>query len=81
MSKRLQVRLPDQEMAEIQRSAKREHLPVGEWFRRALREAHAGRPLLDPQTKLKAVRGAAKYAFPTADVRQMLTEIERGYEN
>jgi len=80
MSKRLQVLLPEREMSEIQRLAKREHLTVGEWVRRALREARANRPATDPETKLKAVRKAANYSFPTADVEQMLQEIERGYE-
>jgi len=67
-------------MADIQRLAKRERLTVGEWVRRALREARAGRPAVEPETKLKAVRRAAKYSFPTADVQEMLMEIERGYE-
>jgi hypothetical protein len=80
MSKRLQVLLPDQEMAEIQRLAKREHLTVGEWVRRALLDARASRPVIEPEVKLKAVRRAVKYSFPTADVDQMLSEIERGYE-
>lgn len=79
MSKRLQVLLPDSEMSEIQRLAKREHLSVGEWVRRVLREARASRPVIDPETKLKAVRRGAQYSFPTADVDQMLSEIERGY--
>jgi hypothetical protein len=80
MSKRLQVLLPDREMSEIQRLAKREGLTVGEWVRRTLREARAGRPVIEPETKLKAVRRAAKYSFPTADIEQMLSEIERGYQ-
>jgi hypothetical protein len=80
MSKRLQVLLPDREMSDIQRLAKRERLTVGEWVRRALRAARASRPATDPETKLKAVRHAAKYSFPTAGVQQMLSEIERGYE-
>ena len=80
MSKRLQVLLPDQEMLDIQRLAKRERLTVGEWVRRALREARTSRPAVEPETKLKAVRRAAKYSFPTADLEQMLSEIERGYE-
>ena len=79
MSKRLQVLLPDQEMSDIQRLARRERLTVGEWVRRVLREARAGRPAIEPEAKLKAVRGAAKYSFPTADIEQMLNEIERGY--
>jgi hypothetical protein len=80
MSKRLQVLLPDREMSDIQRLAKRESLTVGEWVRRALREARAGRPVIEPKTQLKAVRRAAKYSFPTADIEQMLSEIERGYQ-
>jgi hypothetical protein len=34
----------------------------------------------DPETKLKAVRRGAQYSFPTADLEQMLHEIERGYQ-
>jgi len=80
VSKRLQVLLPDLEMSEIRRLAKREHSTVGEWVRRALRDARAIRPAIDPETKLKAVRRGAQYSFPTADVEQMLSEIERGYQ-
>ena len=80
MSKRLQVLLPDPEMSDIQRLAKRERLTVGEWVRRALRDARASRPAIDPETKLKAVRRAVQYSFPTADVEQMLSEIDRGYQ-
>jgi hypothetical protein len=80
MSKRLQVLLPDQEMSEIQRLARRERLTVGEWVRRALREARSRQPIHDPAVKLKAVRTAAGYSFPTAEIDQMLREIERGYQ-
>jgi hypothetical protein len=80
MSKRLQVLIPDAEMEELQRLARREHLALGEWVRRVLREARSHRPVQEPQAKLKAVRKAAEYAFPTADIDQMLAEIERGYE-
>lgn len=80
MSKRLQVLLPDDEMSDIQRLAKRGRLTVGEWVRRALREARTSRPVIEPETKLKSVRRAVKYSFPTADIKQMLTEFEQGYE-
>ena len=80
MSKRLQVMLSDTEMSDIQRLAKRERLTVGEWVRRVLRDARAARPAIDPETKLKAVRRGAQYSFPTADLEQMLSEIERGYQ-
>ena len=79
MSKRLQVLLPDQEMADIQGFADREHLTVGEWVRRTLRQARASKSSSDPDRKLKAVRRGAELSFPTADIEQMLAEIERGY--
>lgn len=67
-------------MSDIQRIARRESLTVGEWVRRALREARMSRPAIAPERKLKSVRNAVKYAFPTAGIEQMLREIERGYE-
>ena len=80
MSKRLQVLLPEQEMKDIRRLARRERLTVGEWVRRVLREAREQKPANDPETKLKAVRRAVEFSFPTADIEQMLSEIERGYQ-
>lgn len=67
-------------MEEIRRLARREQVAVGEWVRRALREARSKRPVQEPQAKLKAVRKAAEYSFPTAGIEQMLAEIERGYQ-
>ena len=81
MSKRLQVLLPDEEMADIQRLAGQDDVTVGEWVRRVLREARASRPASEPETKLKAIRRAVKYSFPTADVDRMLREIEQGYQS
>jgi hypothetical protein len=81
MSKRLQVLLPDQEMAEIQRFARRERVTVGEWVRRVLREARTRQPVNEPETKLKAVRKASRNSFPTSDIEQMLSEIEQGYRS
>lgn len=80
MNKRLQVLLPDQEILDIQRLARRERLTVGEWARRVLREARGQKPSHDPETKLKAVRRGAEFLFPTADMEQMLSEIEQGYQ-
>jgi len=37
------------------------------------------KPATDAETKLKAVRAAVAFAFPTADIETMLEEIERGY--
>jgi hypothetical protein len=67
-------------MAEIRRLARRERLTVGEWVRRQLRAARMSRSAADPGTKLQAIRQAAAHSFPTADLAQMLAEIERGYQ-
>jgi hypothetical protein len=80
VSKLLQVLLPDQEMVEIQRLAQRERLTVGEWVRRILREACKEKSWHDPESKVKAIRRAAEFSFPTADIDEMLSEIERGYQ-
>jgi hypothetical protein len=68
-------------MAGIQRLAKRERVTVGEWVRRALREARSRRSPGEPQSRLKSVRQAAEYSFPTGDIDQMIAEVERGYES
>ena len=80
MSKRLQVLLPDGEMAEIRRLARRERLTVGEWVRRVLRDAREQRTSNDPEAKLKAIRRAVEFTFPAAEIEQMNQEIERGYQ-
>lgn len=53
MSKRLQVLLSEREMEDIQRIAQQERLTVGEWVRRALREAHEQRSMQNPEIKLQ----------------------------
>lgn len=80
MSKRLEVLLSAQEMADIQRIARQERLTVGEWVRRTLREAREQGSMRDPEVKLRATRRAAEFSFPTADIDEMLGEIERGYQ-
>jgi hypothetical protein len=77
---RLQVLLPDEEMADIQRLAQRDGVSVGKWVRRALDEARTRRPVNEPDAKLKAVRQSTTYSFPTSDMDQMLSEIEQGYD-
>ncbi len=79
MSKRLQVLLGEAEFRDLRDSARRQGVPVSEWVRRALREARCREPQGDINSKLRAVRAAARHEFPTADVDQMLNEIESGY--
>jgi hypothetical protein len=59
--------------------ARREDLTVGEWVRRALREARAQKPVQDKGGKLQAIRVAATYSFPVGDIEEMLQEITAGY--
>jgi hypothetical protein len=81
MSKRLQVVLDDEELADIQRVARRNHMTSSEWVRQVLSKARRAEPRGDVKKKLAFVRGAAEHAFPTADIDQMLEEIERGYHD
>src|ERR1017187_3344532 len=81
MSKRLQVLLADEEMSDIRILAQREHLTVGEWVRRTLRQARAQKSVKDPEAKLRAIRRAVENPDPppAVDIDQMLREIEQGY--
>ena len=79
MSQRLQVLLDEEELAEIRRVARRSRMTVAEWVRQALRRARLAEPSADPRRKLAAVREGARGEYPTADIGQMLTEIEHGY--
>ena len=79
MSKRLQVLLDEAELREIQRIARRRRTTVAEWVRQTLRAARRQEPRADARKKLDVVREAAKEAFPTGDIEQVLAEIEQGY--
>jgi hypothetical protein len=79
MSKRLQVLLEEAELAEIRKAARRQRLTTAAWVRQALRAARRSEPGADAKKKLAVVRAAVGHAFPTADIDQMLAEIEQGY--
>ncbi len=79
MSKRLQVLLDDEELAEIRELARRRHQTTAAWVRDALRVARDTTTYPETGRKLRAVREAAAHAYPTGDVDYMLHEIERGY--
>jgi hypothetical protein len=78
MTQRLQVLLDEDEFEEIRRIAKRHRMTVAEWVRQALRVARADEPYAEPQRKLAVVRESVGGDYPTADIDQMLAEIERG---
>ena len=79
MSTRLQVVLDEEELEEIRRVARRQRMTVSEWVRQALREQRRAEPVRDLERKLSVVREAAEQAYPTADIEEMLGEIESGY--
>lgn len=79
MSKRLQVLLDEQELAEIQAIAARNGMTVSAWVRHLIRNARQRHATGDPARKLAAVREAMRHSFPTGDIEQMLEETERGY--
>jgi hypothetical protein len=47
--------------------------------RRAIRSARQTETTSGAGRKLDALRAALKHRFPTADIEQMLAEIERGH--
>jgi len=79
MSKRLQVLLDESELREIQRVARAQKMTVAEWVRQILRAARSRESTGDVRKKLEVVRAAARNAYPTADIDQMIAEIEGGY--
>jgi len=79
MTKRLQVLLDDDELAEIQELARRRRQTTAAWVRDALRKAREDTVYPDPVRKLRAVREASAHGYPVADLGPMLDEIERGY--
>ncbi len=79
MSKRLQVLLREEEYRELEAIARRRRMSISEWARQALRAARQRETLGDVERKLAVVREGSRHAYPSADIDQMLTEIERGY--
>lgn len=79
MTKRLQVLVDEGEFRELRRVAKAHRLTVAAWVRQNIRNAMRREPLGEATDKIATVRAAARHAFPTADIDEMLLEIERGY--
>jgi hypothetical protein len=79
MSKRLQVLLNEDEFREIKRAARAQRMTVAEWVRQALRSVRRQTPATSAERKLGVVREAARHKYPSGDVDDMLSEIERGY--
>jgi hypothetical protein len=73
MSIRLQILVPEALERRVRKAAQRRQLSTGAWVREAMeRMLDDNRPSADPLSKLGSL-GA-----PTADIDQMLAEIESG---
>ena len=75
MSHRLQVLIPEDLNMQLRKAAQRNRVSKGEWVRRALRQS------VVPAKRGKASDPVARLASlnaPTADIQQMLSEIESG---
>ncbi len=72
MSHRLQVLIPPALDARIRKAARRRGLSKGEWVRRAILRA------VEEGQSGDLVSGLASLGAPTADIEQMLAEIEHG---
>ncbi len=67
------------ELDAIRAAANEQGMTVSEWVRETLRAARRRVSDGDAERKLAAVRAADRHAYPTADIDQMVAEIERGY--
>lgn len=81
MSTRLQVVLDEAELAEIREAAVRHGMNTSEWVRQALRRARRDDATGDAERKMAAVATAVRHEYPTADINEMLLDIEHGYRS
>jgi hypothetical protein len=64
----------------MQRCARQQKLTLTEWVRQTLGEAVRRTPEHGREHKLAVIRAAAEHDFPTADIDEMLEEIDRGLD-
>jgi methylmalonyl-CoA mutase N-terminal domain/subunit len=79
MTKRLQVLLDDDELADIQRHARTRHQTTAAWVRDALRMARERAQDDNTARILRVIEESSRHAHPIGDIEQVLEEIERGY--
>lgn len=76
MSHRLQVLISPELDAQLEKASQRQRISKGEWVRRALQDAlrQSGKAIrtTDPIARMASLNA------PTADIEQMLREIEAG---
>lgn len=75
----MQVLFQPREYKTFQHLAKEMGLSLGEWVRQALRFQAAAVSFKSATVKIKNIRKACRYSFPTGEIDQLLSEIEKGY--
>jgi hypothetical protein len=75
MSHRLQVLIPAELDAQIERAARRDHISKGAWIRNTLTEALNRSGHFNSE---ELIARLASMNAPAADIEQMLAEIEAG---
>jgi hypothetical protein len=75
MSSRLQVLIPPDLDAQLQKAAQRSRVSKGEWVRRAIEVSLRSGGQTDKRDPLARL---ASLNAPTSDIKQMLEEIEQG---
>ena len=78
MSTRLQIVIDETEARRFKRAAQRAGLTLSEWARVAMREAQKKRVGPSPEQRISALDRALQCAHPTADIEQMLKDIDKG---
>ena len=79
MTKRLQVLLSEEDYADITSASKESDTTVSEWVRSALHAALRNkRSSLSSSERVSRILRYAKFSGPTADMDQILSEIQQG---
>jgi len=76
MSDHLKIVMSGEELNSIRDVAREQDMTVTEWVRETLAKACCHVAVGDGDRKLAAIRAAAEFKFPTADIDEMLSEIE-----
>ena len=71
--------MSETELDAVRAAARERGMTVSEWVRETIRDARRKVAGGDAERKLAAIRAADRHGYPTADIDQMLSEIERGY--
>ncbi len=76
-AKRCQITLEDDEFADIERIAGRRNMTVEQWIEETVRLARSDYHARVRRIE-KVIKETSQLNFPTADIEQMLQEIEAG---